>query len=1030
MSGALRDLRDGIYEHLVTTEVARALDALDARATGRKAERAGIGDHDLPRALARHLAREIERRLRALGDPTEGLRLANALLAALEAGDGAAGDGARVERAERLLSVYARLPPKRPTTPLAESTLLTRSRTDPTLGHELKRELASADSVDVIAAFVTVGGVRQLWPELEELARRGGKVRVLTTVFTGSTDAQAADDLARLPGCEVRISYDVQRTRLHAKAWLFVRDRGAEQLHTAYVGSANLTQTALSSGQEWTVKASSGDLPDVIRKFRGTFEALWNDEEFEAYGATEPERARLRAALRAERGRGADEPLTTLFALRPHPFQREILDRLVAERALHGHTRNLVVAATGTGKTVVAAFDYAGVAEREGARPRVLFLAHRREILEQARATFRHVLHDGAFGELWVDGDLPERFEHVFASVQSASRGLEERVSRGHFHYVVVDECHHLPADSYQRVMAYLTPAIVLGLTATPERSDGKSLLPDFGGRVAAELRLWHALDKQLLVPFEYYGLADSTDLTKVKWSRAGYTSAELTRLYTGNDARVDLVIAQLARRVASLDAVRALAFCVSVEHAEFMARELSRRGLRAVALHGGSSREERDEARGKLERRELQGVCTCDLYNEGVDLPFVDTLLLLRPTASATLFMQQLGRGLRLHPGKTSCLVLDFIGQHRAEFRFDAVYEALTGLPRAALHAAVEAGFPFLPSGCVLELDAVAQGTVLAALRRQVPTTERLARELRELAAEPARAGRGQPTLGEYLEATGRELDDVYGAGGYTTLLGRAGLSSPDEETCDLSRRLGWLTHVDEPARFETWRAALADEPLAPAYATRLAMLDFQLHHRGELRDADTVRAYLRRPGIADELRGLSEVLSARVPFVSDVTPVAEWGLALHRHYARREIMAAIGFVKVGDKGVIPQGGILKIEKEKRELLFVTLDKSAKSFSPSTHYRDYAISPSLFHWESQSSASHTRPSGKRYTESATNGWTFHLFVRTDTNASYAYLGPARLKSWEGDRPLAITWALEHALPAALFQRFSDLRGG
>lgn len=1014
-------LREGIYEHVVTRALASALSAVGDLS----ADVGAIDEADLPRVLARHVARELEVRLRDAGDTEAQLALANRLVALLEEADAdddegerEPGGGEHVARAERLRAIYRALPPARPLTPLAESTLLTRSSADPGLGHELKAEIATADAVDVVAAFVTMGGFRQVAHELEALANRGGRLRVLTTVFTGSTELRAVEALARLPGAEVRVSYDVERTRLHAKAWLFTRERGGDDLHTAYVGSANLTATALSSGQEWTIKASAGDLPDIVRKFRGTFEALWNDPEFERFDGSDEARDKLRDALAAERGTRGDRPAPMPHAFRPKGYQRDILDRLVAERELHGRRRNLVVAATGTGKTVVAAFDYLGICERAGTRPRMLFLAHRREILEQALGTFRRVLGDGAFGELWVDGEAPSRFEHVFASVHTASRGLERAVPADHFHYVVVDECHHMPAESYQKTMRWLAPEILLGITATPERSDGRSLLPDFGGRIAAELRLWHALEKELLVPFEYYGLSDGVDLRDAKWSRAGYGAADLDAIYTGNEARVDVVVAQLERRVGRLHEMRAVAFCVSVEHAEFMARAFTERGIPAIAVHGQSDDAVRDGAKGRLERREIRVICTCDLYNEGVDLPFVDTLILLRPTASATLFMQQLGRGLRLAPGKTSCLVLDFIGQHRKEFRFDDIYEALTGIPKAKLEAAAREGFPFLPGGCVLELDPVAQKTVLASLKRQVPTVEHLVRELRDLGASFAANGKGVPTLGEYLEASGRGVEEVYGAGGYTTLLGRAGLGPVlDEESADLSRRLGWLRHVDEPSRIEVMRVAISDAPFPKAYAQRLAMLDYQLNHRGELRDVATVRAYLRKPGIVDEVRGLADVLDDRIGYAPDVYPVPEWPLALRRHYSRREIVVAIGFAKVGEKGRIPQGGILKLPEQKRELLFVTLDKSAKSFSPSTQYRDYWISDTLFHWETQGAASATKASGKRYTESPGNGWRFFLFVRENTEAMYEFFGEVVMKSWEGDRPLGVVWERTLARP-------------
>jgi HKD family nuclease len=287
--------------------------------------------------------------------------------------------------------------PVRPESPLSASTLFTRSHGETRLGLELAAEITCADRVDALVAFVTVGGVRALRDALETLARKGTpapRLRVLTTAFTGTTELEALDLLAGLPGAEVRISLDTRRTRLHAKAWLFHRPRA---LSTAYVGSANLTSTALGAGHEWMLKVSATDLPHVIDHFAGTFETLWQDPEFERFDpADDLQRARVRAVLRAERsgpGTPSADGAMTLLTLRPYPFQEALLDQLAAERAA-GHRRNLVVAATGTGKTVVAAFDYARLAAAAGVTPRLLMLAHRHELLVQARDTFRHVLQD------------------------------------------------------------------------------------------------------------------------------------------------------------------------------------------------------------------------------------------------------------------------------------------------------------------------------------------------------------------------------------------------------------------------------------------------------------------------------------------------------------------------------------------------------------------------------------------------------------------------------------------------------------
>jgi HKD family nuclease len=468
-------LADGLYEEVVTGALARDLSNLES---SRTPELQPLESADAHSVLARHLAREVERALASVpqGDrPTAQITVVNRLLDELRAlTQGEDAENKVEEPGKELRSIHRAAAYERPKTPLATSTLLTRNLKEPNLGGELAREVASSDRIDVLVAFITIGGVRLLRDSLEAFARRGSgalRLRVLTTVFTGTTELAAVEMLASLPGAEVKVSYDTRRTRLHAKAWLFYRDTG---LHTAYIGSANFTSTALGSGQEWMVKACAADMPDVVEKFKGTFESLWNDSEFEPFVPGDVEsRARLRAALSKE-----ETPEKLLFfSLRPLPFQEEILDQLATQRAVHGRYRNLVVAATGTGKTVVAAFDYERQIDSSQVRPRLLFLAHRKELLDQARTTFRQVLHDGAFGEMLADGEEPEKWDHVFATVQSAvSRDVLGRLGAEHFQFVVVDECHHSPAESYRALIPALRPRILLGLTATPERADGKSL--------------------------------------------------------------------------------------------------------------------------------------------------------------------------------------------------------------------------------------------------------------------------------------------------------------------------------------------------------------------------------------------------------------------------------------------------------------------------------------------------------------------------------------------------------------------------
>lgn len=570
-----------------------------------------------------------------------------------------------------------------PPTGLTAPWLFTAGRADPSLFAELRAELAATDRVDILVSFITWSGLRKLWDVLESITAVGAngqprtQIRVITTTYIGATEARAVEALAKLPGVELRISLDGRRSRLHAKAWIFHRKTG---FGTAFVGSANLSAAALLGGIEWTVKFTQIGQTDLYAAAEAHFETLWNDAEFQHFDVTDStQRDRLRTALAEAKGRPTSSDvvaLPTWFDLQPKAFQQAMLDRLAAERR-HGRTRNLLVAATGTGKTVIAAFDYKRIADELGAPPRLLFVAHRVEILLQALATYRQVLRRPHFGELLADNYRPESHDHLFATIQSVlANGLLTRYGVQHWHVVVIDECHHLPARSFADFARAVDPSVLLGLTATPERADGQPIAAFFqqrpDGSPAVELRLWDALEQQLLAPFEYYATQDASDLSAVPWGNTAAESAHLSKILTGDHVRARLVCTAIEHYVANLGAMKAIAFCVDIAHAEFMATAFNAVGWKALAVTSKTPRIERDAAPAKLAAGEIRIICTCDLYNEGVDIPEANTLLFLRPTQSPVVFQQQLGRGLRLAAGKDTCLVLDFVGRVRTDFRFD----------------------------------------------------------------------------------------------------------------------------------------------------------------------------------------------------------------------------------------------------------------------------------------------------------------------------------------------------------------------
>ncbi len=601
-----------------------------------------------------------------------------------------------------------------PYTRLIHSELFTGGNSGITLESELRKEILSSDEIDLLVSFIKWKGIRILEPELREFTDRGGKLRVITTTYIGATDAKAIEFLASLKNTEVKVSYNTGNERLHAKAYLFQRNTG---FHTGYIGSSNFSRSALTDGLEWNLKITTKEVSHIIDKFKKTFEAYWQNSEFELYDINRHSEKLVEAL---QQGKFSKEYIftTSYFDIKPFHYQSEILEKLEVERTVHDRYRNLLVAATGTGKTVISAFDYKNF-RNNNKSSKLLFVAHRKEILQQAKATFQGILKDSNFGDLWVDGLEPTSNEYLFVSVQTLNNRVKDlKLSPDYFDFIILDEAHHGAASSYRPFLNYFQPKVLLGLTATPERNDNENILEDFCNRIAAEIRLPEALNKKLLCPFQYFGITDSIDLSKVKWEKGKYVVSELTSTYTKNNVRVGEIIYNLEKYTNDINDVRAIGFCVTIEHAIFMAEKFCLAGLKAACLTSKNS-SDRDNVREQVRKKEFNYLFVVDIFNEGVDIPEIDTVLFLRPTESLTVFLQQLGRGLRLAEGKDCLTVLDFVGNSRPEYDFESKFRALIGKTSTSVQKEIEDDFPHLPLGCSIVLEKKTKETILANIRK-----------------------------------------------------------------------------------------------------------------------------------------------------------------------------------------------------------------------------------------------------------------------------------------------------------------------
>jgi len=928
-----------------------------------------------------------------------------------------------------------------PYTRLTHSELFTGGNVGLSLESELKKEILSSNRIDLLVSFIKFKGIIILMKELEEFTKRGGKLRVITTTYMGASDYKAIQLLSRLENTKVKISYNTGNERLHAKAYLFFRNTG---FHTGYIGSSNFSRSALTDGLEWNVKITTKEVSHIIEKFQKTFDSYWQSDEFELYDdSTHGEK--LVTSLKHGSNSKTSDINYSVFEIKPYPFQQEILETLEVERSIHGRYRNLVVAATGTGKTVISAFDYKYF-KLNNKSSRLLFLAHRKEILKQSLDTYRGILRDNNFGELWVDGNEPTNRENIFASVQTLNKRVNTlELSPDYFDYIVIDECHHLTANSYREIINYFKPKVLLGLTATPERMDGGDIQEDFHNRIAAEIRLHEALNRKLLCPFQYFGITDNIDLSNVGWERGRYVVSQLTNIYTANDRRVNDIIDALDKYTKDITDVRALGFCVSIEHAKFMAQKFSLAGLKADYLTSDYT-QNRDFVRSKLLNKEINYLFVVDIFNEGVDIPEIDTVLFLRPTESLTIFLQQLGRGLRLAENKDCLTVLDFVGNARPEYNFENKFRALIGKTTTTVHKEIEDNFPHLPIGCSIVLEKKTKEIIL----KNIKSATNLNRNQIISKIKSFKHQTTLPlTLNNFIEFNDITVQSLYKRGSWKQLCYEAGVidhfDSTNEKEIHSAISKKWLS-TNSTSYFK--------------FIINLAQLNFKVRI-SELNDDEKIMLLMLyydiwkepNPGrfvsleesiheigknrvLVEEIIEILEILNDKITFKEmEIELPYIQPLKVHARYTRDHILAAFGF-STFDKKSSSREGVAENQDIKTELLFINLTKSEENFSPTTMYDDYAINEYLFHWQSQNSASPDTTKGNSYIRHKENKKKILLFVREKAKdeygntMGYVFVGEGFLKEYYGSKPMNIVWKLSRPLPHYLWSHAAKLRVG
>ena len=896
---------------------------------------------------------------------------------------------------------------------------------------ELRKEIASADRIDFLVSFIKWSGLRLIIDELRDFTTKGGMLRVITTSYMGATEIKAIETLSELPNTEIRVSFDVEHTRLHAKSYVFYRNTG---FSTAYVGSSNMSNPAMTSGLEWNVKITQKELKDVYGKICATFEAYWNSDEFKKYTADSYEI--LAEALNKNKNIGdRTRSINYYFEVSPYPYQEAILDQLNAERYLHNSYRNLVVAATGCGKTIIAAFDYRRQCVN-GNRPKLLFIAHRREILEQSIECFREVLHDSEFGSLYVGNYKPDQYDHLFISIEMLnSKELYSLVDDTFYEYIVLDECHHIGSKlMYKKLLENFNPRILLGLTATPERMDGSDILEYFNHRIAAEIRLPEAINRKLLCPFQYFGIYDETDLENISWKRGGYVTRELTNLYVMNEQvaikRAKMVVNSLLKYVNSIDEVKALVFCVSVEHAEFMNDVFNQAGISSECISSKTPDEYRKSAKLRVQNGQTKILCVVDIYNEGVDLKEINTILFLRPTESLTVFLQQLGRGLRLCDGKDCLTVLDFVGHANKKYNYENKFAALLEHSSRGLKTEIEQGFLSLPKGCYIKLEKKVKQEILSNIRRAIGSRNGIIQNAISFYEDKGI----EFTLANFLSTYKIPGRVVYSSKLTFTELKAisARVEVGEYDDVQIWKKLNRLSLTDDRGFLTFCGSKLCNFEAIDygnlgedekAYCKMLYMTLFDKKPEDENHFWPNIVEYLSLNSIfVPEIVELVKFNLDKIDFIEHKTDLPyKNSLNVYATYTRAQALAALDYWNTSSEGVTRVAG------KKTTCLFVTLNKSNSYYSQTTSYTDYSINETMFLWQSQNATSEDTTVGQRYIKHREIGETILLFVREAKEDKYGqipftFLGDCEYVSHSGNKPMSIIWKLHHKIPAKYIQ--------
>nr|WP_098442765.1 DUF3427 domain-containing protein [Bacillus sp. es.036] len=930
----------------------------------------------------------------------------------------------------------------------------------------LKFELLTADSVSFMVSFIRMSGLQLLIRPLTEMHQRGIKVRILTSLYMNVTEAKALRKLLEFSNVEVRI-FDSGKESFHTKAYLFERVSG---LHTGIIGSSNLSHAALINGHEWNVKVPDSSYLPIYKQAMEKFQKAWDDERshilteellerYEQHLDKKETKPVIRPSFQISQVAESNVYYSPDPDIEPNEMQKKALQALKQTRE-NGNRKGVVIAATGTGKTYLSAFDVFELKPK-----RMLFLAHREELLDNAKETFEKVFNNNHLCGKLTGKEKDIHKPLLFSTVQSLhSEQALHQFHPNEFDYIIVDEFHHAEAPTYLKILHYFEPTFLLGLTATPERMDGRDVLALCDYNVVYEIRLRDALEAELLAPFHYFGLADDTvDYNEIGLRNGLLDERQLVKALKTNE-RVDYVHEMIKRYGFDGEQLIGLGFCATIEHAMFMSESFNRLGYVTTVLTGNDSPEYRSQVIQQLEDTEdrLQMIFSVNIFNEGIDIPRLNLILFLRPTESSTVFIQQLGRGLRKVEGKEFVTILDFIGNYQKSFIVPLALAGETNsraFDKDSLRIAVQHEFADLPGASYVDLDQVSQKRILEkidSIRMDLLTmlTSLYVQFKRELGRSPEVIdflySDSAPNLHFFVKRLGSWVK---------TKKKMKNLSNDDEvileneQVNELFERMENMYPLKWPYELAILEAAnevpvVHQSDVFRIIQRRFGILPDEEKHSSLIHDAmlKLTQGYKKHKHVIGIIENEGFRIDKRLSEALSIDPVhekfierIEYGIVEFRrtfkpdrflgegerviryqNYSRNDL---IFLFQAGVQEGTWREGVSRVGNH--YLLFINLNKD-EAVSDHLHYKDYFIDQRHFHWQSQNQTSHSSSVGQAYIHHKEKNIHIHLFVRKFNKMHgialpFTYLGEIDYVSSHGDKPMSIKWRLHHPVPEDLF---------